>query len=82
MAAGEGFEPSQTESESVVLPLHNPAICRVESTQQDKIITSYYLVVKPFSNTMKANFGLFSADGFERAVKIGNDVARVFNTDG
>ena len=27
LAAGEGFEPSQTESESVVLPLHNPAIC-------------------------------------------------------
>ena len=26
VAAGEGFEPSQTESESVVLPLHNPAI--------------------------------------------------------
>ena len=26
MAAGEGFEPSQTESESVVLPLHNPAV--------------------------------------------------------
>ncbi|MBO6011462.1 MAG: hypothetical protein J6P71_06665, partial [Oscillospiraceae bacterium] len=25
MAAGEGFEPSQTESESVVLPLHNSA---------------------------------------------------------
>jgi hypothetical protein len=25
VAAGEGFEPSQTESESVVLPLHNPA---------------------------------------------------------
>ena len=25
MAAGEGFEPLQTESESVVLPLHNPA---------------------------------------------------------
>ncbi len=25
MAAGEGFEPSQTESESGVLPLHNPA---------------------------------------------------------
>ena len=25
MVAGEGFEPSQTESESVVLPLHNPA---------------------------------------------------------
>ena len=27
MAAGEGLEPSQTESESAVLPLHNPAIC-------------------------------------------------------
>ena len=25
MAAGEGFEPSQTESESAVLPLHNLA---------------------------------------------------------
>jgi hypothetical protein len=28
MVAGEGFEPSQTESESVVLPLHNPASIR------------------------------------------------------
>ncbi len=27
LAAGEGFEPSQTESESVVLPLHKPANC-------------------------------------------------------
>ena len=26
LAAGEGFEPSQTDPESVVLPLHNPAI--------------------------------------------------------
>ena len=26
VAAGQGFEPRQTESESVVLPLHNPAI--------------------------------------------------------
>ena len=26
MAAEEGFEPSQTESESAVLPLHNSAI--------------------------------------------------------
>ena len=28
MAAGEGFEPSQTESESGVLPLHKPAVFR------------------------------------------------------
>ena len=26
VAAEEGFEPSRTESESVVLPLHNPAV--------------------------------------------------------
>ncbi len=26
MAAEEGFEPSQTESESAVLPLHNSAL--------------------------------------------------------
>lgn len=26
VVAGEGLEPSQTESESVVLPLHNPAL--------------------------------------------------------
>ena len=31
LAAGEGFEPSQTESESVVLPLHNPAISTFSS---------------------------------------------------
>ena len=30
MAAGEGFEPSQTESESVVLPLHNRAILNLK----------------------------------------------------
>ena len=28
LAAGEGFEPSQTESESGVLPLHKPAVFR------------------------------------------------------
>ena len=27
MAGGEGFEPSQTESESGVLPLHKPPKC-------------------------------------------------------
>ena len=34
LAAGEGFEPSHTESESAVLPLHKPAISRaLVSTQ-------------------------------------------------
>ena len=30
LAAEEGFEPSQNESESLVLPLHHPAICWCE----------------------------------------------------
>lgn len=31
LAAGEGFEPSHTESESAVLPLHKPAVsCRTD----------------------------------------------------
>ena len=30
LAAGEGFEPSHTESESAVLPLHNPAVLQTQ----------------------------------------------------
>jgi hypothetical protein len=26
-AAGEGFEPSLTDPESIMLPLHNPVVC-------------------------------------------------------
>ena len=33
LAAGEGFEPSHTESESAVLPLHKPAIFDRRSEQ-------------------------------------------------
>ena len=32
LAAGEGFEPSHTESESAVLPLHNPAMSLTNDT--------------------------------------------------
>ena len=46
MAAGEGFEPSQTESESVVLPLHNPA-------------TNSYIILETFLN-VKKNLEIFS----------------------
>ena len=34
MAAEEGFEPSQTESESVVLPLHNSAKYSIRLTDK------------------------------------------------
>ena len=47
MAAEEGFEPSQTESESVVLPLHNSA--KYSIVQLTKIIISKYRIkVKHF----------------------------------
>ena len=40
MAAGEGFEPSHTESESAVLPLHKPAIsvCRSVVNRSEQIL--------------------------------------------
>ena len=40
LAAGEGFEPSQTESESGVLPLHKSAKCK-----------RYYTMIFAFVNT-------------------------------
>jgi hypothetical protein len=42
LAAEEGFEPSQTESESVVLPLHNSAQ-KMQTLYQAVIIISYNL---------------------------------------
>ena len=41
VAAGRGFEPRQTESESVVLPLHNPAISFLSAVADD----NYYTVI-------------------------------------
>jgi hypothetical protein len=38
LAAGEGFEPSQTESESGVLPLHKPAKDKAYYTRQFKFV--------------------------------------------
>ena len=51
MAAGEGFEPSQTESESGVLPLHKPAICRAPKRKY------YYM---QFPANVKRFFRVFS----------------------
>ena len=44
LAAGLGFEPRQTESESVVLPLHNPAIFITNMTDA-RIIILYYSIM-------------------------------------
>ena len=46
MAAGEGFEPSHTESESAVLPLHKPAVSPWNSYHYTKNLR----LVKGFSN--------------------------------
>ena len=48
LAAGEGFEPSHTESESAVLPLHKPAIDlftaanRYYYSEKIKIVNSFF----------------------------------------
>ena len=45
MVAEEGFEPSQTESESVVLPLHNSAICFCGFVNQRILLYAIYRVL-------------------------------------
>ena len=47
MAAGEGFEPSHTESESAVLPLHNPAKRKA--------------IIHAFWDLSRVNFAIFTA---------------------
>ena len=48
MVAEEGFEPSQTESESVVLPLHNSAICFLLY-----FLESAYFIIRMFHGNVK-----------------------------
>ena len=42
VAAGEGFEPSHTESESAVLPLHNPARCGYYYTRSMRKVKHFF----------------------------------------
>ena len=42
MAAGEGFEPSHTESESAVLPLHNPAKRKSYYTEKTLFVKNFF----------------------------------------
>ena len=42
LAAGEGFEPSHTESESAVLPLHNPAKRKSYYTYFSEFVKYYF----------------------------------------
>ena len=51
MAAGEGFEPSHTESESAVLPLHKPAIVRSPAANR-----YYYTDISRFVKQFLQNY--------------------------
>jgi hypothetical protein len=58
LAAGEGFEPSQTESESGVLPLHNPAILPCALGERKSYYTIFFPFVKGyFKKTQKTASG-------------------------
>ena len=60
MAAGEGFEPSHTESESAVLPLHKPAVSVRRSLQRtDIIIQKSDILSRGFFNIPGENFEKF-----------------------
>ena len=58
LAAGEGFEPSQTESESVVLPLHNPAIFALSREHECYYIRSAQNVKHIFPEKQKNFVGV------------------------
>ena len=60
LAAEEGFEPSHTESESAVLPLHNSAISLLRSREQQRYYNSFQKNVNPFF----AGFSIFSENHF------------------
>ena len=78
MAAGEGFEPSQTESESGVLPLHKPAIVRSPLTisqahyyymQISEKVKKYFWFFKVFSGSVSTGGpgpAVLSATGFRQ----------------
>ena len=53
VAARLGFEPRQTESESVVLPLHNRAICCLLTESTFIIITLFLEMSTPFFKKIK-----------------------------
>ena len=75
MAAGEGFEPSQTESESVVLPLHNPAIYLFFRAPLNRIEDHYTTALR----FVKGKFA-FLKKSFFRATGGGSPTSRLDNS--
>ena len=71
MAAEEGFEPSQTESESAVLPLHNSAISFLCACQTGRatifIIAKFFHLSTPFCFFLKIFLNLRRPAGERRA---------------
>ena len=56
MAAEEGFEPSQTESESAVLPLHNSALFFIFSPLSSGDVLYYIKNPENVKGFSKKNF--------------------------
>ena len=57
MAAEEGFEPSQTDPESVVLPLHNSAISSLLKDNINIIPRKFHLSIGKFQKNGKISSG-------------------------
>ena len=74
MAGEEGFEPSQTESESVVLPLHNSAVVkqRILLYRTDRICQEGF---------PRKNKFLYSAAAFLQGTARGTIVPRAVKTE-
>ena len=66
VAARLGFEPRQTESESVVLPLHNRAMFYVLTESTFIIITHFSEMSTPFLKKIK----LFLKNFLEESIAI------------
>ena len=58
MAAGEGFEPSHTESESAVLPLHNPAKRKSYYNSNFEFVNTYFTIFSKKFNA-RVSTGIF-----------------------
>ena len=68
LAAGEGFEPSHTESESAVLPLHNPA-------KRKKYYTGFFQFVKTAEEIIFALYESFLHPSRHRTCSAGEGSA-------
>ena len=82
MAAEEGFEPSQTESESVVLPLHNSAIdlTLIIISHTGRFVNSFlrFLIKKLLLSGESAPSGGYVSDGADCNALSVSEIGQLF----